>query len=122
MKRTSPLLATFALVACATVPVVVDSPTAGLGKIATVGTLRVRPMQIVEDSRCPINARCVWAGRLVLRAEARGASGREVRDLTLGEPITIQGTSLALVSVEPAKMAGTVGKPIPYRFTFVGGR
>ncbi len=121
MKRALVLLATLALAACATVPVVVESPTAGLGEIATVGTLRVRPLQIVEDSRCPINARCVWAGRLVLRAEARGASGREVRDLTLGEPITVQGTSLALISVEPAKMAGIAGKLIPYRFTFAGG-
>ena len=32
--------------------------TADLG-----GGLRVRPLEVLEDSRCPQNARCVWAGR-----------------------------------------------------------
>jgi len=121
MHRALPLLATFALAACATVPAAPLGPTAELGQVAAVGTLRVRPLHIVEDSRCPINARCIWAGRLILRAEIRGSGKRETRDLTLGEPIATHGTSLALTAIEPEKIAGSQPKPLHYRFTFASG-
>ncbi len=117
MHRALPLLATLALAACATVPAAPLSPTAELGQAAAVGSLRVRPLHIVEDSRCPINARCVWAGRLILRAEIRGSGWRETRDLTLGEPLAGVDGKLTLVIVEPGKLAGSE-KPLPYKFTF----
>jgi hypothetical protein len=47
--------------------------TANLG-----GGLRVRPLEVVEDSRCPQNARCVWAGRLRVRVNVEGVGEREV--------------------------------------------
>ena len=45
----------------------VAGPTAGLGETAAVAGLTIRPLRVVEDSRCQINARCVWADRVVLR-------------------------------------------------------
>lgn len=114
--------ATLALAACATGPAVSGGATAQLGEVVAVGSLGVRPLRILEDSRCPINARCVWAGRLVLRAEIRGRGRSETRDLTLGEPLATHGTSLAMTAVEPAKLTGSQPKPVPYRFTFAGGR
>jgi len=112
-----PLLAA-APAACVTTPTAVAGPTAGLGETATVQGLRVRPLRLVEDSRCPINARCVWAGRVVLRTEVRGAAGDVTYDLILGEPVTHAGGRLALVAVEPGRVAGTGTEPGAYRFTF----
>ena len=37
-----------------------------LGVPVRVGAVVVTPLEVVEDSRCPINARCVWAGRLIV--------------------------------------------------------
>lgn len=118
MKRTLPLLAALALFACAPIapPNVVSSASAtiGFGGQAMLNGLLIRPIALVEDSRCPINARCVWAGRLVLRAEVAG----QMRDLTLGHPLAIDGATLILAAALPAKLAGTETPPGAYRFTF----
>ena len=113
-------IALFALVlaGCATVPPADAGPTAGIGQIATTNGLRVRPLAIVEDSRCPINAVCVWAGRLVVRSEVIGGSWRQTRDLELGKPQPIADGQLTLTTAAPSKVAGAETDPRSYRFTF----
>jgi hypothetical protein len=117
MKRAFPLVAALALAACATLPAA-TGPSATIGEIAGVGTFRVRPIEVVEDSRCPINARCVWAGRLILRAEVSKRGFRQVRNLVLGEAQDVPGGKLTLESAEPGKLAGEQPPPPPTRFTF----
>ena len=111
-------LAACALAACATVPAAPASPTAALGQWAYADGLRVRPLAIVEDSRCPINALCVWAGRLVVRTEIRGGAWREVRDLELRKPVGIADGQLTLTEAAPSKIADQPLDPKAYRFTF----
>ncbi len=123
MRSIVPLVAAFALGACATLPDPIRSDgQARLGQATRVGALVVTPRMIVEDSRCPINARCVWAGRAIVRTQIAGAGWRETRDLTLGERVTTHGMALALTSVEPGKMAGAEAPPLNYIFAFEGGR
>src|SRR5262249_33992168 len=56
---------------------------AGIGETADLGNgLTVQPISVVEDSRCPGDVTCVWAGRLRIRANV---SGEEV-EMILGEP------------------------------------
>ena len=56
--------------------------SAGTGQTADLGGgLTVRPIAIIEDSRCPLNVTCLWAGRLRLRALVAGID----TELTLGE-------------------------------------
>ncbi len=92
----------------------------GLGQAVTVGKLVLTPQAVVEDSRCPINARCVWAGRLVVTTRIDGPGWRETASLTLGEPYATHGQTLALVSGEPGREAGAGKETIPadYRFTY----
>jgi hypothetical protein len=96
---------------------------ARLGQTDRVGSVRVKPLKVVEDSRCPINARCVWAGRLVVRTEIRGGRWRQVRDLELGKPQPVADGTIALVSGEPGKHAGRATRARDYRFryAFAGG-
>ena len=68
MKHVALLAAALALCACATAPIA-QSPIrsdglAALGQPTRVGALVVTPQALVEDSRCPINARCIWAGQI----------------------------------------------------------
>ena len=126
MRSTLPLFAALALSACASLPLaggpVRNDGLARLNEATRVGALVVTPRAVVEDSRCPINARCVWAGRAIVRSQIDGLGWRETRDLTLGQPIATHGLRLSLTSVEPGKMAGTPAPPQPYVFGFEGGR
>ena|SRR5688500_13670275 len=117
MIRTAPLLALLALASCASVPrrEYANGPTAPLNEVATLDGLTVRPLAVVEDSRCPINANCVWAGRVRLRAEV---SGGGIRELTLGEPQTVNGGTLTLVDVRPSKRLPEAIASREYQFTF----
>lgn len=72
----------------------------GLGETARLGRVTVRPIEVVEDSRCPADVLCVWAGRLRLRVAISGVRGDAV--LTLREPYRVPGRgTLTLVSVAP---------------------
>lgn len=114
------------LSACATVPAVAapvrNDGLARLTERTMVGALVVTPLSVVEDSRCPINARCIWAGRATVRTQVVGAGWRETLDLTLGERVATHGTTLRLTSLEPGKMAGADMQPLDYVFGFEGGR
>ncbi len=113
------LLAPLALAACMEPPPRPDTVTTGLGGWAHLGRLRLRADRIVEDSRCPMNARCVWAGRATIALTLRDGRRTRRANLTLGEAIPVPGGQLALVSVSPEKMAGAQPKRrAPYRFTF----
>ncbi len=126
MKQALILAAALALSACATTPVtmpIIDPQIrsdglASFGQPTRVGALVVTPLVLVEDSRCPINVRCVWAGRLVLKARIDGSGWRETVDLTLGQPYATHGTGLALVSTEPDKLAGATPSPPASLFGF----
>jgi hypothetical protein len=112
------ILAALALTSCATVPPAEAGPTAGLGQLAETNGIRVRPMAVIEDSRCPVDVQCVWAGRLVVRSEVIGGNWHETRDLELGKPQHIADGALVLVSGVPQKKAGAAIDPRSYRFTF----
>jgi len=123
MKRFA-LLLTLALGACTTVPPASAGTTAGLGQVAKAGGVTIRPIQVIEDSRCPTDVVCVWAGRLVLLAEVsyRGGSEEYRGNLTLGEPMVLGPETVTLVAAEPAPVAGRKVDPGTYRFTFAYNR
>ncbi|MGN6499562.1 MAG: hypothetical protein ACTHKM_05380 [Tsuneonella sp.] len=83
-----------------------------------VGNLAVTPIKVVEDSRCPMNARCVWAGRLVVETRIYGAGWRETANVTLGETYGTHGSVIALVEATPDKRTDVELQPGDYRFTY----
>lgn len=115
------LLPALALAACAaTTPPVqtTGTPTAGLGQTANVDSLLVTPAAVVEDSRCPADVQCVWAGRLVVRTEVRGGSWVKTLDLTLGAGQHVADGEIILVSAVPEKNSTKPVNPGDYRFTY----
>ena len=106
------------LAGCVTAPAHTPRATAGLGQAAYTNGLTVRPVRVVEDSRCARNVVCIWAGRLVVRTEIKGQHLRETHDLELGKSQPIADGSLTLMSVSPAKHAEAEIDPRSYRFTF----
>ncbi|GAA0731722.1 hypothetical protein [Sphingomonas japonica] len=120
MKSTVALLAATLLSGCVTTQErpAVEGPV-GIGQTAYVDGPRVHPLRVVEDSRCPMNARCVWAGRVVVRAAVVTGLKTRTMDLMLGEPMRVADGMLTLVSVTPDRMAGTQPtKREDYHFVF----
>lgn len=75
--------------------------TARLGQSVRIGNVTVRPVAVTEDSRCPHDVECVWAGRLKLRAAISGVPGEA--ELILREAYALPGGgTLTLVAAAPA--------------------
>lgn len=133
----TPLLAiaAFLLAGCATSP-----PESGpssvqeedglsrarIGETVAVGGPKVTPLAVLEDSRCPMNARCVWAGQVRVRVQVHLGSGTRVTELTQGRPAPVADGTLELVEVQPDRLAGAEARAMAaaeYRFgfRFMGG-
>jgi hypothetical protein len=116
MKATTLLAA--ALAGCATTPPVAAGPTATIGQTVYINGLKVRPVEVTEDSRCPTDVVCVWAGRIIVRTEVTGGSWQKTIDLEVGKPQQVADGALTLVAVHPPKQAGAETDPRAYRFTY----
>lgn len=116
----------FGTSACATIPPAKSNGNnVAFGQTAYMNGSKIRPIKLLEDSRCPVNARCIWAGRVRILVAWVKPDGERQIELTLGEPAPLADGSIALTAVTPSKMAGQ-GKalsPSDYRFSFqfVGG-
>jgi len=73
---------------------------------------------MVEDRRCPENARCREAGTLVVETHIVGPGWEETVPLTLGEPHVTHGVVLTLVSGAPERQPSRDTPPETYRFAF----
>jgi hypothetical protein len=80
--------------------------------------LSLRPISIVEDSRCPQDVECIQAGtvRVSLRTTVAGKS--ETRTLALGEKLTRNGTTITFTGAAPARTTSSAPAASSYRLTF----
>lgn len=91
---------------------------ARLGQTVNVGGPRVTPLRVIEDSRCPVNVQCVWAGQVRLSVRIETGAGATTRELTSGKPEPVADGSLTLTAVEPATRSDATIAPDSYRFGF----
>lgn len=83
----------------------------------------VTPIALIEDSRCPANVVCVWAGRVIVRVKVETGPSPVMLDLTLNEPKPVADGTITLTGVTPHPKTGEATAPERYRFklTFAGG-
>jgi hypothetical protein len=121
MSRILSLSAAALLAACATLPAEAASDgmvVARFGQTATVDGPRVTPIRLLEDSRCPLEARCVWAGEVRILARVRTGRSITTRELTLGKPVAVADGQLVLASVMPPRSVQRGIRMRDYRFGF----
>ena len=125
MKPLRILAAPLALAACATTPAEPQDgiARAGLSERVYVDGPYITPLAVLEDSRCPVNARCVWAGRVRLSVQIDLGTRSETREIATDAPIQVADGQFALVEVQPDLTAvePSEGKPYRFGFTFAGG-
>jgi len=110
------LLLALTLVACTGAPA--DSPlptdiTLKTGDQRAIRGLTVTFVGVKEDSRCPDNARCVWAGNAVVELRIEGGADSVAMTLNSGiEPkaIGVQGLRFTIASLLPTPV---IGAPTP---------
>ena len=119
LKTLASTLLLFTLSACVTVRAPQPGPAwVALNETAHEGRISLTPLEVVENSRCPVDAECVWEGRFVLLTRL-SADGRQAeRGLTLGEPELFEGVEVTLVDFRPAPQTETSTEPADYRFLF----
>jgi len=74
-------------------------------------------VSVTEDSRCPVDAVCVWAGQVVVDVTTGGAGERHA--LKPAETLAVPGFRVKLVKVEPYPSSRSTIAPSDYRATFV---
>lgn len=140
MFRTIALLLLLALGACAAIPSPPDEPTSvetyrtpvALGEWVWLDEpyTSIRADRLIGDSRCPPNARCIWAGevKLAVRISHDSQAGAPTHhDNAMSVDVEIgsaQGTSLfgGQIDIErvdpPPAPTGETLEPHDYRFVF----
>jgi hypothetical protein len=129
ITRNFALIALLSLSACVTTAgtetPLADGKNVPLGRSAYVDGPIIRPIKVIEDSRCPMNARCIWAGTVKIEAIWVRPNGDRTIELELGKPLPLADGSIELTDVSPSRMAGEGRelKQADYRlsFRFMGG-
>jgi len=127
MSRLAAILACLSLAGCSAAPSAESSAVADLdtpftlapGAAATVSStpLKVRFVSVTEDSRCPSDATCVWAGEVKVRFDIEGAKSRSQIELREGDSGAAGQHRLTLMKVEPPAVSGVQITPQDYRVT-----
>lgn len=95
----------------------VEGPV-GFNQTAYVDGPTVTPLDLLEDSRCPKQVECVWAGQVRIKARVAGGSWSKEMELTSGKPVQVADGALTLVEVTPEKSQNIETAQSGYRFTF----
>jgi hypothetical protein len=99
-------------------PTLQDGKDVPLGRAAYVDGPTIKPIKIIEDSRCPVDAECAWAGRVIIEIIWVKAGKDERLEVISNEAVKLADGSLTLTDVQPGRTTETNLKPKDYRFTF----
>lgn len=80
--------------------------------------LTVEFVRVVEDSRCPTDVTCVWAGEVKVQLSTRiDAAAAEQHEITAGQPATVGEFQLFVVNVQPERISTREISADEYRLT-----
>ncbi len=112
-------LAALALTGCVTLGPDSDGMSrARFGETAKIDDVRISPLKLLEDSRCPKDVQCVWAGQVRITAVVTWQARVQQVELTQGKPVPVANGTLILVEVTPEKRSNVTISPRDYRFGF----
>ncbi|HEY0680966.1 MAG TPA: hypothetical protein VGD45_01405 [Steroidobacter sp.] len=127
MKLLFPLLLTVALVACRSAGAPA-SHAASLdqeiqlapGEQAAFGQqeLTVKFVRVAEDSRCPTDVACVWAGEVKVQLSTQLATAKPApHEIAAGQHAMVGAFRLVVVQVQPERISTREISPEEYRVT-----
>ena len=92
---------------------------AGQQKTAKTGRITVKFLELIEDSRCPADVNCVWAGIAKIKVQLSKNGKKSVVELnTQNEKSTVfQGHTLTLKDLQPRQTSTSKYSPSAYSAT-----
>ncbi len=90
---------------------------AGKSKTASHSKLKIKFISVVEDSRCPQGAQCVWAGNAKVKVEISSKTDKKTFEFNTGvgpKGDQFGGYAINLESLTPSPT--TVGKVDPKKY------
>lgn len=101
-----------------TTPVSAQELTLSLGQKGSTFGLDITPIALVEDSRCPVDVVCIWAGTVKVRTSLESSLGKADQIFELNIPVTSGGKEITLINVLPGTLANETIATSSYRFVF----
>ena len=92
--------------------------TAHIGQSVTVLGEKLTPIRVVDDSRCPTDVQCIWAGTVHVSLGIVGGSGDSDMIIELGKSVTTELNSIEFTAVSPSKNSKQEITAGDYAFTF----
>lgn len=92
--------------------------TARIEQSAQALGITIIPRQVLEDSRCPADVQCVWAGTVKVKTSVTGSRGTATLTLELGKGISTESGTITLTAVSPEKQSQSEIASRDYVFTF----
>ena len=77
----------------------------GQQKTTSVGHFKIKFVKVMEDSRCPMNAKCTWAGNARVQLTVKGNKGSRTIELNTGRDphvVTYDGYDFRMEDVVPS--------------------
>jgi hypothetical protein len=97
----------------------VSSMVAGLNqKIYLGGGIYVTPLEVLSDSRCPVDVQCIWAGEIVLKIKLEKDMRSKEVEIKEGESVDAGPGLVSLVDVTPENNTKKPFTDKDYKFTF----
>ncbi len=93
-----------------------NSTTASINQSIFNNGVYIKPLEVLEDSRCPTGANCIWVGTVKIRAKLSTNDISQEIILTLNEPSSFENKKVTLIGVSPESNGKL--KPSDYKFTF----
>lgn len=92
--------------------------TLSIGEEGGALDITLTPVEVVEDSRCPVDVECIQAGMVFVKTEIVSGLGTSTMDFELHSPITTEAEKITLVKVEPNKVSTQEIEESEYKFTY----
>lgn len=90
----------------------------GVGDSVLLKGVKVTFQHVVEDSRCPVGASCIWAGRFVGQFDLKTDTDHLQHEIVLGgDEVSIDSYVVSLEDVSPHPQEGKPIDPRSYRAT-----
>jgi len=106
-------------------PVKIDTPTTNetkingkLGVAAQGEGIKIIPLSLIADSRCPVDVECIWAGTVTIKVLVESGLGASTQEISIGESITTEAETITFTSVSPSPNSTRAITSSEYVFTF----